>query len=178
MAWCSVVRLWAWSLVAVSCRGLWARRLTVLSQDRRARGESGDPRPHAVERERERKREREDLAAMLPAIRQPVGLPGHSAGGILALLGRRCGHHLFQSRIRFRRTPVVWHPPLVEERVEAVGTRGGAGKSAVAPGWARRPFLQPCLRPGLSCFAGQRLLATVTWPDGFAHPGAALVGEG
>ena len=63
-------------------RGL-AKRLaqdfTVLTYDRRGRGESGDTAPYAVEREVE------DIAAVVETVGAPVHLYGISSGGMLAL---------------------------------------------------------------------------------------------
>jgi hypothetical protein len=51
---------------------------------------------------------------MLLPIGQRVDLPGHSAGRILALLGRQCGHRLLSL--------MFWEPALV---VENAGHRPG-----------------------------------------------------
>lgn len=54
-------------------------RFTVYALDRRGRGESGDAREYAIEREIE------DIAAVVDSIDEPVVLLGHSYGGICAL---------------------------------------------------------------------------------------------
>lgn len=54
---------------------------TVVGYDRRGRGESGDARPCAAEREIE------DLAAVVGACGSPVFLYGHSSGAVLAMEG-------------------------------------------------------------------------------------------
>ncbi len=58
---------------------LLAPRLTVLTYDRRGRGDSGDTPPYAVAREIE------DVAAVIDAAGGSAGLYGHSSGGCLAL---------------------------------------------------------------------------------------------
>jgi pimeloyl-ACP methyl ester carboxylesterase len=58
---------------------LLASRFTVFHYDRRGRGDSGDTRPYAVEREVE------DLAAVVQAAGEPVLLYGISSGAALAL---------------------------------------------------------------------------------------------
>jgi pimeloyl-ACP methyl ester carboxylesterase len=52
---------------------------TVITYDRRGRGESGDTLPYAVEREVE------DIAALLDVLDSPAALYGNSSGGALAL---------------------------------------------------------------------------------------------
>jgi pimeloyl-ACP methyl ester carboxylesterase len=56
-----------------------ADRFTVVSYDRRGRGESGDTRPYDVAREVE------DLAALIDAVGGEASLYGHSSGGALVL---------------------------------------------------------------------------------------------
>jgi pimeloyl-ACP methyl ester carboxylesterase len=55
------------------------KRFSLITVDRRGRGESGDGTSYAIEREFE------DIAAVADAIGEPVDLLGHSFGGILAL---------------------------------------------------------------------------------------------
>ena len=64
-----------------------AREYTVVTYDRRGRGDSGDTEPHAVEREYE------DLAAVVAAAAgsQPPFVFGHSSGGALALRAAAAG---------------------------------------------------------------------------------------
>ena len=59
--------------------GLLAAGFTVLSYDRRGRGDSGDTQPYAVEREIE------DIEALLDLAGPSGYLYGHSSGGCLAL---------------------------------------------------------------------------------------------
>jgi pimeloyl-ACP methyl ester carboxylesterase len=58
---------------------LLAPRLTVLTYDRRGRGDSGDTSPYSVAREIE------DMAAVIDAAGGSAALYGHSSGGCLAL---------------------------------------------------------------------------------------------
>jgi pimeloyl-ACP methyl ester carboxylesterase len=55
------------------------QRFSVVAVDRRGRGQSGDGRDYAVEREFE------DIAAVIDAVGEPVHLLGHSFGGLCAL---------------------------------------------------------------------------------------------
>ena len=59
--------------------GLLAPRITVLTYDRRGRGDSGDTPPYTVEREIE------DVAAVIGEAGGSAALYGHSSGGCLAL---------------------------------------------------------------------------------------------
>jgi pimeloyl-ACP methyl ester carboxylesterase len=54
-------------------------RFSVITYDRRGRGESGDTAPYAVEREIE------DIAALIHAVGGPAALFGESSGAVLAL---------------------------------------------------------------------------------------------
>ncbi len=58
---------------------LLATHFTVISYDRRGRGESTDTAPYSHQREVE------DIAAIISAVGEPVNLYGHSSGGALAL---------------------------------------------------------------------------------------------
>lgn len=57
---------------------LLASRFTVVSYDRRGRGDSADTPPYSPQREVE------DIAALISAVGGPVNLYGHSSGGALA----------------------------------------------------------------------------------------------
>ena len=57
-----------------------ANDFTVVSYDRRGRGDSGDTKPYAVEKEIE------DLEALIDELGGSARLYGHSSGGVLALL--------------------------------------------------------------------------------------------
>ena len=65
---------------------LLAARFTVLTYDRRGRGESGDTLPYAVDREVD------DLAALIDAVGGSASLYGFSSGAVLALLAAANGH--------------------------------------------------------------------------------------
>ena len=56
-----------------------AEHFTVCHYDRRGKGDSGDTKPYAVEREFE------DLAALIDAAGGGAFVYGHSSGGALAL---------------------------------------------------------------------------------------------
>src|SRR5512143_81126 len=58
---------------------LLAARFTVISYDRRGRGDSTDTAPYSPQCEVE------DIAALIATIREPVCLYGHSSGAALAL---------------------------------------------------------------------------------------------
>lgn len=60
-----------------------SRDFTTISYDRRGRGESGDTRPYAIDREVE------DLAALIDRVGEPAALFGYSSGAILALYAAR-----------------------------------------------------------------------------------------
>ena len=64
---------------------LLSRRITVINYDRRGRGDSGDTRPYAVEREIE------DLHALIEAAGGSASIWGWSSGGALALRGAAAG---------------------------------------------------------------------------------------
>jgi pimeloyl-ACP methyl ester carboxylesterase len=69
----------------VELADLLAARFTVLNYDRRGRGDSGDTKPYALEREFE------DLQAVISAAGGPASVWGMSSGGILALEAARAG---------------------------------------------------------------------------------------
>jgi len=58
---------------------IFAKAFTVYNYDRRGRGDSGDTRPYAIEREVE------DIEAMIDAAGGKAHLYGHSSGAVLAL---------------------------------------------------------------------------------------------
>jgi pimeloyl-ACP methyl ester carboxylesterase len=60
-------------------------RYTVVTYDRRGRGDSGDAAPYAVDREID------DLAAVIAAVGSPVQLYGNSSGGVLAMRAAAAG---------------------------------------------------------------------------------------
>ena len=77
--WCSFT-----ARSTIGARGAWCvpafqQHYTVFAMDRRGRGESGPPAPHALEREFE------DVVAVIEAAGEPVDLVGHSFGAHCAL---------------------------------------------------------------------------------------------
>jgi pimeloyl-ACP methyl ester carboxylesterase len=62
-----------------------ADRFTVITYDRRGRGESGDTAPYSVQREVE------DIEALIDEAGGPVHLCGFSSGGVLAMEAARAG---------------------------------------------------------------------------------------
>ena len=87
-----------------------ADRFTAVVYDRRGRGESGDTRPYAVEREVE------DLAALLGAVGGEAALYGVSSGGALALRAAASG--LPVRRIAVYEVPFAVYEGGAEERAE------------------------------------------------------------
>jgi len=70
---------------AAKLAGLLAERFTVINYDRRGRGDSGDTKPYAVEREVE------DLEALIEAAGGSAFMFGSSSGSVLALRGAASG---------------------------------------------------------------------------------------
>ncbi|MEV0641190.1 alpha/beta fold hydrolase [Streptomyces sp. NPDC050619] len=104
-----------------------SERFSVVSYDRRGRGESGDTAPYAVAREVE------DLAALIEAVGGEAALYGVSSGGALALEAAASG--LPVRRVAVYETPFAVHEEGVKERSEyterltealAQGRRGDA----------------------------------------------------
>ncbi|MGV9229589.1 alpha/beta fold hydrolase [Streptomyces nigra] len=87
-----------------------ADRFTAVVYDRRGRGESGDTRPYAVEREVE------DLAALIGAVGGEAALYGVSSGGALALRAAASG--LPARRIAVYEVPFAVYEGGAEERAE------------------------------------------------------------
>jgi pimeloyl-ACP methyl ester carboxylesterase len=83
----------------VQLADLLKNRFTVVSYDRRGRGDSGDTAPYAVDREIE------DLAAVVEAVGGPAHAFGMSSGGVLALRAAAAGVPI--DRL------VVYQPPFV-----------------------------------------------------------------
>ncbi|MER5210644.1 alpha/beta fold hydrolase [Streptomyces sp. NPDC002838] len=102
-------------------------RFTVVSYDRRGRGESGDTAPYAVAREVE------DLAALIDVVGGEAALYGISSGGALALHAAASG--LAVRRVAVYEVPFAVYEGGVKERAEytehltealAQGRRGDA----------------------------------------------------
>ncbi len=90
----------AWILI----QPLLAERFTVYVMNRRGREGSGEPAPHAIEREFE------DIVAVVDAIGEPVHLLGHSGGALCAL-----GAVLLTDRLR---SLTLYEPPPPGPRVD------------------------------------------------------------
>ncbi len=90
----------AWILI----QPLLAERFTVYAMNRRGREGSGEPAPHAMEREFE------DVVAVVDAIGEPVHLLGHSGGALCAL-----GAVLLTDRLR---SLTLYEPPPPGARVD------------------------------------------------------------
>ena len=90
----------AWILI----QPLLAERFTVYAMNRRGREGSGEPLPHAIEREFE------DIVAVVDAIGEPVHLLGHSGGALCAL-----GAALLTDRLR---SLILYEPPPPGSRVD------------------------------------------------------------
>ena len=100
-----------------------AQRFTAISYDRRGRGESGDTRPYAVEREVE------DLGALIDAIGGRAMVYGHSSGAGLALRAAASG--LAVSRLVLHEPP---YGPDDEVSREGARTLAEAVREAVEAG--------------------------------------------
>lgn len=83
----------------VALAELLAKRFTVVTYDRRGRGDSGDTRPYAVQRELE------DLAALVREFGDSAHVFGMSSGGVLALRAAAAGVPI--DRL------VVYQPPFM-----------------------------------------------------------------
>jgi pimeloyl-ACP methyl ester carboxylesterase len=102
--------------------------LTVIAYDRRGRGDSGDTRPYAVEREVD------DAAALVEAADGSASVFGHSSGAVLALELARA-HPDAIAKLALYEPPFIVddsRPPLPDDYVEhldrlvAAGRRGDA----------------------------------------------------
>jgi pimeloyl-ACP methyl ester carboxylesterase len=97
-----------------------AARFTVLSYDRRGRGESGDTLPYAVEREIE------DLEAVIRAAGGSAAVFGYSSGAVLALRAAASG--LAITKLALYESPPAHPSPHAAELAAliAAGRRGDA----------------------------------------------------
>lgn len=91
---------------------LLARRFSVVTYDRRGRGDSTDTPPYAVAREVE------DLNALIDAVGGTAMVHGHSSGAVLALEAAAAGGRM--TRLS------VYEPPYLTD------TTGGAASAATA----------------------------------------------
>jgi pimeloyl-ACP methyl ester carboxylesterase len=103
---------------------LLAHRFTVLSYDRRGRGDSGDTPPH------ERSLEVEDLAALITAVGGSAFVFGNSSGGLLAL----------DAAVRGLPIPklVLYEPPVILDPNQAKSFEGLAKQLHEAAAGNRR----------------------------------------
>src|SRR5712692_11008349 len=116
---------------------LLAQRFTVYSYDRRGRGDSGDTKPYAVEREIE------DIDAPIDEAGGSASLYGHSSGGCLALdatvkLGdkvtpTRPGAHIARPSFTMRCGPAVATLPKISSLFAIRSCR----RSAISPDTGR-----------------------------------------
>src|SRR6478752_3250138 len=94
---------------------------TVLTYDRRARGQSGDTAPYAVEREIE------DLAALVDLVGGTAAVFGYSSGGNLALAAAAAGvpiAHLALYEAPFALGGLPARPVGLPERLGALLAQG------------------------------------------------------
>ncbi|RST08173.1 alpha/beta hydrolase [Streptomyces sp. WAC07149] len=102
-----------WAVLA----GLLGERFTVVTYDRRGRGDSGDTAPYAVEREIE------DLAAVITELDGPVRVMGMSSGAVLAL--EAAAHGVPMKELALYEPPFVIdgsRPPVPSDYVEQLDT--------------------------------------------------------
>jgi pimeloyl-ACP methyl ester carboxylesterase len=96
---------------------------TVVTYDRRGRGESGDTRPYAIDREIE------DLAALVEVVGGRPAVFGFSSGGLLGLAAARAGVSI--SALAIYEAPFGVRPDRrgadLPERLEALVDAGRAG---------------------------------------------------
>ncbi len=89
---------------------------TVYAVDRRGRGQSGDTKPYAVQREGE------DIAALVDSIPETAGLLGHSYGALCSLEAALVTTHLH--KLALYEPPIYTtvkqpHPPDTLDRIKA-----------------------------------------------------------
>jgi pimeloyl-ACP methyl ester carboxylesterase len=116
---------------SISDRSYWtpvvpvlAEHFTVVTVDRRGRGDSGDTDTYALEREFE------DLAAVVAAIAEPVHLVGHSYGGLCALGAARVSDDL--ASLTLYEPALVDDAAIPEEFVAALEAMVAAGERDAA----------------------------------------------
>lgn len=91
------------------------KHFSVITVDRRGRGESGDSSTYAIEREFE------DIAAVVDEIGEPVDLLGHSFGGLLALEAARLTRNV-RKLVLYEGTPIPAEkfPEGIIDRLQAL----------------------------------------------------------
>ncbi len=102
-------------------------RMTVISFDRRGRGESGDTPPYAVAREVE------DLAALVDVAGGSAAVYGHSSGAVLALAAAAAGVPI--TRLALYEPPLVFadtRAPMPADLAERLSELCAAGQRSEA----------------------------------------------
>ncbi len=131
---------------------LLAKDFSVVTYDRRGRGDSTDTAPYAVAREVE------DLAAVIAAVGGSAGVLGHSSGAILALEAAVVG-------VPIERL-AVYEPPYVvgDDRVRPTGLAAevDAALAANRPGEVVAAFMAQTVQPPPAAIAGMR--QSPAWP--------------
>jgi pimeloyl-ACP methyl ester carboxylesterase len=137
-----------------------ADRFTVVTYDRRGRGDSGDTSPYAVQREVE------DLAAVIDAVGGPAHVYGISSGAVLAL-ETACAMPAKVTKLALYEPPFVvddTRPPVPADAMERVtglvarGRRGAAVKLFLRVD-AQVPAVFVALMPLMPAFGGLKALA-------------------
>src|SRR5690242_1590425 len=96
---------------------------TVISYDRRGRGDSGDTLPYSVEREIQ------DIQALIEHVGGPANLMGHSSGAVLALRAAAAGLNV--NKLALYEPPFSVddkRPPVPADYVEHLQTLVGKGR--------------------------------------------------
>jgi pimeloyl-ACP methyl ester carboxylesterase len=139
---------------------LLAPHLTVLTYDRRGRGDSGDTLPYAVEREVE------DLGALIADAGGSASVFGHSSGAMLALQGAALGLPI--AKLALYEPPFILddsRPPAPSDFV----TRLAELASSARPGDAVEYFM--ATGPGVPPDAIAEMRQAPSWPamEAVAH---------
>lgn len=105
--------------------GMMASDFTVVTYDRRGRGESGDTAPYAVQREVE------DLAAVIQAAGGSVSVYGFSSGAVLALHAAAAGVPM-RKLVVFEPPVATDEQPISDSLADELSRLTSAGKNAEA----------------------------------------------
>jgi pimeloyl-ACP methyl ester carboxylesterase len=148
---------------------------TVITYDRRARGESGDTRPYAIEREAD------DLAALIDVAGGSAAVFGYSSGALLAV--HAATEKLPISHLLLFEAPFGLGDPAgdLPERLEALVARGDAadavslfqGEGIGLPPEVVAQIRQSPMFPALEAIA-QSTVYDATITRAYADPGRAL----